>query len=95
MFGETQSSEVLQLGYSSWKKLSVIAERTCCSFPWQLGINRSAGAFGSGFQKAERGKRASKICSYLARKLEVLVHRHHRLLNKENRSSSGMLFNLC
>lgn len=89
------SSEVLQLGYSSCKKLSVITGRTCCSIPWQLGVNRSAGAFGSGFQKAERGKRASKRAATEPENLEVLVHCHHRVLNKENRSSSGTLFNLC
>lgn len=57
------------MGCSSWKKVSVIAGRTCCSFPWQPSVNHSAGAFQSGFQKAEGGQENLRICSYLARKL--------------------------
>lgn len=85
---------MLQLGCSSWNKVSVIAGRTRCSFLWQPGVNHRAGAFENGFQKAEGGRRTSKSAATQPENLEVSVHCHHRLLDKENRSSSGMLIQL-
>lgn len=97
VFGETQAVARCNWAAPAGRRYQLSLEELVAVFfffPWQPSVNRSAGAFESGFQKAEGGKRTSKSAATWPENLEVSVRCHHRLLNKENRSSSGMLIQL-
>lgn len=99
IWGNT-SNGTLQLGCSSWKEVSVIAGGTCCSY-FYFFFSPGSPALTAALEpskvvsKRQRGAREpQKSAATWPENWQVSVRCHHRLLNKENRSSSGMLIQL-